>query len=199
MDKNVTREQQHIAQSLIEYLEEQRWVNSCTLHGSLAGERGDEYSDIDLQVDVSGHDNGKMVLMLPYMLQQRFSLAYIAFAPKFAPNLYVVSFALSHTSIFHVIDVECLATPHVASVQKDDIRQITHTTSLYAKLLIGCLKTYLRQQDCTTELQFLARQLHVETSTNTRIVLADCFAALHAVASGEVKHILQQGLTMVSA
>jgi predicted nucleotidyltransferase len=198
MGENVTREQQNIARSFIEHLEDHRCVNSCTIHGSLACEMGDEYSDIDLQVDVSGHDNGKMILMLPYILQQRFSLAYIAFAPKFAPDLYVVSVALPRTSIFHFIDIECLATPHVPSLQKDDIRQITHTTSLYTKLLIGCLKTYLRQQDCTTELQSLARQLHVKHTEQTRTVFADCFAALHEVANGEVKRILQQGRNMVA-
>jgi predicted nucleotidyltransferase len=198
MGESQIRAQQKIVHDLIEYLQAQRGIHSCAIHGSLSGDMGDEYSDIDLQVDVSGHDNGKMVLMLPYIVQQRFPLAYIAFAPKFAPDLYVVSFAFPQTSIFHFIDIECLATPHVPSLQKDEVRHITNWTSLYTKLLIGCLKKYLRQQDCTGELQFLTRQLQVTTTEQTRTVLAACFTALHEAAYGEVKDILRQGLHMVT-
>lgn len=192
------KEQLHIAHNLIEYLQGQQSINSCTIHGSLSNGMADEYSDIDLQVDVSGHDNGKMTLMLPYIVAKHFPIAYVAFAPKFAPDLYWVSLAISQTSIFHFIDIECLATPHVLSLQKEDIRRITNWTSLYTKLLIGCLKNYMRQKDCSVELQFLARQLHVDTTGRTPIVLEACFTALHKVAHGEVKHILDQGLDMVS-
>jgi predicted nucleotidyltransferase len=65
--------QLNIAKKIMEYLLEQRYINSCKIHGSLSGEICDKYSDIDLQVDVSGYDNGKMVLMLPYILQRHFS------------------------------------------------------------------------------------------------------------------------------
>lgn len=191
------REQLNIANDIMECLREQHYVSACTIHGSLAGERCDEYSDIDIQVDVSGHDNGKILLMLPYILQKRFRLRYIAFAPKFAPELYVVSFALQDTSIFHFIDIECLASPHVPSLSKEDIRQITDWKSLYAKLLIGCLKKYLRQQDYAADLQFLARQLQVDVQGQMSEVLAASFASLHNDTHGELKKVLWQGLNMI--
>lgn len=149
--------QQKIAHDLISYLEGFPFINSCVIHGSLAKGTGDKYSDIDLQIDVSGHDNGKVLLMLPYLIDQKFPLVYVAFAPRFAPDLYVVSFAIKGANEFHFVDIECIASPHISSLSKDEIRALTDFTSLKTKLLIGCLKKELRGEEYLDEIKFLTR------------------------------------------
>lgn len=164
-------EQQKLADELITYLNQFPFINSCTIHGSLAKGTYDKYSDIDIQVDVSGHDNGKILLMLPYLIDQKFPLSYVAFAPRFAPDLYVISFALVGADEFHFIDIECVATPHVSSLSKDEIRMLTDFTSLKTKLLIGCLKKELRGIDYLDEITFLTKS----TSDDALVILKEAF------------------------
>ena len=53
-----------ICNTVMECLNDLPYTKECTVRGSLATNHWDQYSDIDLRIDVSGSDNGKVVLML---------------------------------------------------------------------------------------------------------------------------------------
>lgn len=182
--------QKQKANEIIQFLSEQEFTKSCKLHGSLGRVKYDHFSDIDLQLDVSGYDNGKILLMLPYIIGKEFPIVYTAFAPKFAPDLYLVSFAFLNYDIFHFIDIECIATPHNSSVTKDEIVKVTDFTGLYVKLLIGCLKKHLRGQKFPPELNFIANQLKLEIINDQKILLLQCFKELEKRSLGEMNNLV---------
>lgn len=194
MDKII---QHKIANEIIEYLKIQNFVKNCELHGSLSGNDYDEYSDIDLRIDVSGYDNGKILLMLPYIMGKKFKLSYVAFAPKFASDLYLVSFGLQDTSIFHFVDIECIATPHVPYLQKEEILLINNSVSLFTKLLIGCLKYEIRNKDYSKDIQRFTKYLGIPAEDRPISLLNLCIKKLEKDAHGYVKEILNEAKTIL--
>ena len=46
-------------------------VIGCNLYGSLSTNTHDELSDIDIEIDVSGYDNGQFMLELTEMLKDK--------------------------------------------------------------------------------------------------------------------------------
>ena len=52
-----------IASHIIQLFRDQPEVANVFPRGSLATRSLDEYSDIDIGIDVSGHDNGKFAIM----------------------------------------------------------------------------------------------------------------------------------------
>ncbi|MBN2443326.1 MAG: nucleotidyltransferase domain-containing protein [Spirochaetales bacterium] len=67
---------EYLLQKLSMYFNNLTQVKSCTIHGSLATGQYDEYSDIDLRLDVSGTDNGKFMLALPELLSSDFCIGF---------------------------------------------------------------------------------------------------------------------------
>ena len=57
------------ANEIITFLNEIPTVRKCSIYGSLAMNTYDELSDIDIEVDVSGHDNGQFMLELVELLK----------------------------------------------------------------------------------------------------------------------------------
>lgn len=186
MKKQIT-----IANEIISYLKEFTFTKSCNLHGSLKSGDFDIYSDIDVQLDVSGFDNGKILLMLPYLINKRFPLAYTAFSPKFAPDLYVVSVAIIDENIFHFIDIECIASPHVSALSKDEILSITDFTALKLKLLIACLKKHLRGMDCLDEIRFITKD---SSSASIPALLTKSFQEISLNSADVIKTICTQAI-----
>ena len=54
-----------IAKSICVQFEKIPEVNFCKIYGSLSRGDYDEYSDIDIEVDVSGYDNGRFLKRVP--------------------------------------------------------------------------------------------------------------------------------------
>ena len=57
-----------IAEQVIAFFKQQDLVKHAFLRGSLASKGGDQFSDIDIGVDVSGSDNGQFLLQVPALL-----------------------------------------------------------------------------------------------------------------------------------
>jgi len=57
-----------IAEQVIAFFKQQDLVKHAFLRGSLASKGGDQFSDIDIGVDVSGSDNGQFLLQGPALL-----------------------------------------------------------------------------------------------------------------------------------
>lgn len=146
-----------LANEIIDYLKQNPVVKECKLHGSLANGNYDEYSDIDIQVDVSGFDNGKFMLMLPDIIRAKFPVVYTAFAPGLFPKVFVVSFSFSKDDIFSFIDLECTSTPHIQTITIDEIREKNDKISLMLKLTIANTKHFLRGQNCHEDIKRIAK------------------------------------------
>lgn len=179
------------------YLENFDFIKSCKIAGSLESGHYDKYSDIDLKIDVSGSDNGKVLLMIPYLLSKEFPIIYTVFAPRFAPDLYVVSFGIKDMNIFHFIDIECTANPHVESLSKDDIRLLTNMNNLNVKLLIGLLKKYLRNDDVKDELEFFSKK-KIERK-NVKESLIEEFKKLKIKADVNIISIIDSSLELLKS
>ncbi|MDR1330459.1 MAG: nucleotidyltransferase domain-containing protein [Oscillospiraceae bacterium] len=59
---------------VIAYLNTLPEVKSCALYGSIANGTADNFSDIDICIDVSGFDNGMFMKALPQLMAKRFSV-----------------------------------------------------------------------------------------------------------------------------
>ena len=78
------------ANEIITFLNEIPMVRKCSIYGSLAANTYDELSDIDIEVDVSGYDNGQFMLELVELMKGKFSIYYSDYAPSLIPDRYIV-------------------------------------------------------------------------------------------------------------
>ena len=106
-------------------------MRAATLRGSLATSQADEFSDIDIAVDVSGADNGHFATTVPAALHARLPVLFSDWAPSLLPDQYVQSCFLENTPIFWNVDVECTATPHVPSLQRVTVNHHDHLLKLW--------------------------------------------------------------------
>jgi len=136
-----------LANNLIQILKSLDEVNEVYLKGSIANGQMDEYSDIDIAVDVSGYDNGKFAQKLPEIIEYHLPLLFYDWAPSLIPDSYVQSFFISGTSPFAFIDIECKATPHIYSVTQVTNDYLGHNI----KLWIQIAKYFLRDSLNSTE------------------------------------------------
>lgn len=151
-----------MAEKLMALLQTFPEVKSCTLYGSLAEGRGDALSDIDIEVDVSGVDNGAFVLELPARLAQHIPVFYSDYAPSLAPQQYVVTLALDEADPFLFADLRCAATPHCAAVTPAQLKAQNTSFAHTLKLWTANLKHYARGVDCTAEIRRMAQKLGLE-------------------------------------
>ncbi len=80
-------------------------VKSCKQYGSLAEGTFDEYSDIDIEIDVSGEDNGIFLTRLPALFAKKYDIVFCDYAPSLAPEKYIVTIA---TNLKHYLrGAEC--------------------------------------------------------------------------------------------
>lgn len=128
-------------------------VQTCKIVGSLAAGSYDAYSDIDLEIDVSGLDNGMFALEVPGLLQRRYAPLYTDYASSLAPQKYVVSAALFPDQPFMMVDIACVATPHSSAVSP---AELSARNSLYAhtcKVFTINLKHMLRGVPCRRDIE----------------------------------------------
>ena len=135
-----------LAQELKDLFGQRPEVRSVSLYGSIVKGTADPYSDIDIKLDVSRYDNGRFLLSVPQVLAEKYKVLFSDYAPSLAPEQYVVSCALSEENPFLIVDVNCAAEPHVASVAKADLKNdpVVHVL----KLWVANMKHFIRGQEC---------------------------------------------------
>jgi len=123
-------------------------VRSCNLYGSLSKGTFDEFSDIDIAIDVSGTDNGLFITKLPESLSKEYDIVFYDYAPSLAPEKYIISVAINTENPFMVVDISCVATPHCDNVSKQDLAALNNRYDHTLKLFTANLKHYLRGAEC---------------------------------------------------
>ncbi len=145
------------AREIMEILNELPMVKSCELCGSLAAGRSDEFSDIDIRVDVSGYDNGRFMLEVPKLLKDKLNIVYSDYAPSLIPGNYIVSVAIDANDPFMIADLDCIAAPHCETVTKGMIENdlLCHTIKVWT----ADLKHFVRGKECREDIMRMARRL----------------------------------------
>lgn len=146
-------------------------VRSLTLYGSLADNRGDEYSDIDMALDVSGTDNGVFLLELPEMLARQYPVLYTDFAPSLAPEKYILTAAVYPDNPFLLLDISVTASPHCTAVTREMLAERNRLYTHTLKLFTANLKHSLRGLDCTGDIRKMVRRLPSPPPTDNMQVL----------------------------
>jgi len=136
-------------------------VKGCVLYGSLSTDTYDELSDIDIEVDVSGSDNGQFMLDIADLLKERINIYYSDYAPSLIPDKYIVSLAIDVENPFRIVDLCCYAEPHCTTVTKQQAaaenNKCTHTLKVWS----ANLKHYVRGQECYDDIVKMARRLSI--------------------------------------
>lgn len=157
-----------IAGEIISILNDMPEVRSCRLYGSLSDGTYDELSDIDINVDVSGCDNGRFMLTLAERLGERICVYYSDYAPSLVPEKYIVSVAVDENNPTRVVDLCCTADPHCATVSKQQVRALNDEFSHILKLWTANWKHHVRGSDCRRDILRMAEKIGVaETETKT--------------------------------
>jgi predicted nucleotidyltransferase len=159
------------AQFCMNALQSLLMVKGCEQYGSVASGSYDEFSDIDILVDVSGYDNSVFMLEAPNLLQDKLPIVFYDFAPSLIPNSYIVSLAISEDNPFWIVDLKCIASPFCQTVtrQQAKIEPIPHTL----KVWVANLKHHLRGADCYNDIMKMASRLQftdVSEKTEARLL-----------------------------
>jgi len=147
------------AEEICAFLQGIPGVKSTEIIGSLAKGNFDKYSDIDIEVDVSGMDNGQFLIELPKLLSEKYDIVYCDFAPSLVPDKYIVSFAADMPNPFGFVDISCVATPHCTTVTKQELQGLNHLYDHTFKLFAINLKHYLRAWDCYDDIVSMYKRI----------------------------------------
>lgn len=150
------------ANMIISVLKEIPVVKKCDIYGSLATNTHDDLSDIDIEIDVSGHDNGQFMLELVDLLKGKFSIYYSDYAPSLIPDKYIVSIAIDKNNPFLIVDLCCSAEPHCTTVTKQQVIGKSDKYTHMLKLWTANLKHYVRGCECYDDIVRMARKIEVE-------------------------------------
>ncbi len=155
------------ANEIITFLNEIPMVRKCSIYGSLAANTYDELSDIDIEVDVSGHDNGQFMLELVELLKGKCSIYYSDYAPSLIPDRYIVSIAIDKENPFLIVDLCCSAEPHCTTVTKQQASEKNNKYTHILKLWTANLKHYVRGNECHDDIVRMGQKLAIE-DTDTK-------------------------------
>lgn len=97
------------AEKICGYLKTLPEVKGCCISGSLVRGNYDKFSDIDIEIDVSGTDDGQFLIDIPRLLSKKFHVIFYDFAQGMAPEKYVVSVAVDEENPFMFADICCTA------------------------------------------------------------------------------------------
>ena len=142
-------------------------VKSCKIYGSISNGSTDELSDIDIEVDVSGTDNGQFMLELIDKIKDKIEIVYSDFAPSLIPRYYVVSAVIDKTNPFSIVDFRCVANPHFSTVTNKQAKNLNNVFSHILKLWTINLKHYVRGKDCYDDIVYMANKLDIDTCNKT--------------------------------
>ena len=151
-----------LAENIMALLNDMPEVKACALYGSLSDGQYDELSDIDINVDVSGHDNGRFMLTLAERLSQHISVYYNDYAPSLVPEKYIVSIAIDEEHPTRVVDLCCVANPHCTTVDGSQIRALNDKFSHMLKLWTANWKHHIRGTECRGDILRMAEKIGIE-------------------------------------
>lgn len=155
------------ANNIITFLNEIPVVRECSIYGSLATNTYDELSDIDIEIDVSGYDNGQFMVELVELLKGKFSIYYSDYAPSLIPDRYIVSIAIDKENPFLIVDLCCSAEPHCTTVTKQQASEKNDKYTHILKLWTANLKHYVRGNECRDDIVRMGQKLAIE-DTDTK-------------------------------
>lgn len=164
---------EHVAAQMMAMLNEMPEVKGCKLYGSISNGTHDEMSDIDIEIDVSGCDNGQFMLELVRRLGEKMDALYSDYAPSLAPEKYIVSIAIDEDKPFRMVDLCCAAEPHCMTVTKQEVRALNDEFSHVLKLWTANLKHYVRNADCRSDIVRMAGRIdiaNIEAKSNAQIL-----------------------------
>jgi len=150
------------ANNIITFLNEIPVVRECSIYGSLATNTYDELSDIDIEIDVSGYDNGQFMLELVELLKGKFSIYYSDYAPSLIPDRYIVSIAIDKENPFLIVDLCCSAESHCTTVTKQQASEKNDKYTHILKLWTANLKHYVRGNECYDDIVRMGQKIAVE-------------------------------------
>lgn len=150
------------AEEIIAILSEMTEVNQCTIYGSLSTNTYDELSDIDINIDVSGTDNGQFMIRLVEMLEKKLKVYYYDYAPSLIPDKYIVSIAIDENNPFLIVDLQCSAEPHCMTVTKQQVIQMNNGFTHLLKLWTANLKHYVRGVECYDDIVRMAHKVKLD-------------------------------------
>lgn len=133
--------QLELAHHVIEYLQGLAEVESATLYGSLATGTWDEFSDIDVEIDVGKHDNAAFALRLPRLLDLEFDVVFSDWRRSLLPDKYLQAFFIEGVPIFWSFDFTFVADTH-RPLRTDPPRDKLDS---FLKLWCGNLKYWIRK------------------------------------------------------
>jgi predicted nucleotidyltransferase len=136
-------------------------VKGCELYGSLTSGSYDDFSDIDILVDVSGYNNGIFMLEVPDLLRET-PIYFYDFAPSLIPESYIVTLAIDEENPFRMVDIKCVGEPFCQTVTREQIRNelIPHTL----KLWVANVKHFLRGVNCRQDIIKMSNRIEIENS-----------------------------------
>ena len=155
-----------VANDLITLLNEIPAVKKCSIYGSISTDTHDELSDIDIEMDVSGYDNGEFMLELVELLKEKLCIYYSDYAPSLIPDKYIVSIAIDEENPFLLADLCCIAEPHCTTVTKQQALKKNKKYTHILKLWTANLKHYVRGNECYDDIVRMAKKLALEDIDN---------------------------------
>ena len=161
------------ADEIIAFLNKIPVVRKCSIYGSLATNTYDELSDIDIEIDVSGYDNGQFTLELVDALKGKFSIYYSDYAPSLIPERYIVSIAIDEKNPFLIVDLCCCAKPHCTTVTKQQASEKNNKYTHILKLWTANLKHYVRGNECYGDIVRMGQKIalkDIETKDEAEIL-----------------------------
>lgn len=136
-----------IANQVLALFRAQPEVKEVTLRGSLVDGTPDEYSDIDISLDVSGHDNGQHVYKAIDLMHSNFDVCFHDINSSMVPEWYILNFYLNGVPPFWQVDVVIDARPHCTSFGREDIGGVQDPVGHLLKLWVVCAKHLIRDPD----------------------------------------------------
>jgi len=167
------------ANEICEFLSSVPEIKSCSVCGSLSNGNSDKYSDIDIEINVSGIDNGQFLRKVPDIIKQKYPVIFSDFAPSLAPDVYVVSIAISALNPFMIVDIRCVANPHIETFTKEHMASLNDPYEHTLKLLTTNFKHYIRGTECFNDIErmhnrILGKREHIDE----RSMLSNVYAWL---------------------
>ena len=168
-------------------------VKKCNLYGSIAKDTYDELSDIDIEIDVSGMDNGLFMLDITELLKDKMDIYYADYAPSLVPDKYIVSLAIDKENPFLILDLCIVANPHCTTVTKEEVMGKNEKYTHILKLWTANLKHYVRGNECYKDILKMAKKIGIEEadSKNEAKLLRESLHYLETNAPGELSEFIR--------
>ena len=158
-----------IAEEIREYIETINEVKSCRIYGSISDKKTDKYSDIDLEIDVSGSDNSVFVTLIPEIINKKYPIIFYDFAPSLMPEQYIVSMPISEMNPFLILDIKCVANPHIMTLNKENFMKNNKFTHII-KVFVANFKHYIRGVECSNDILRMYKKIYTD-EINTKEML----------------------------